>query len=490
MNHSHAIFFSGLIDRILDKHPISNRRAISEKLRLYVSRRRKASAQLFDGPDSWASTSSEWELLTYLDGLQTCLEMETEEESRLHLKRLRKRALFYAKPLRILFVVQEFSLWASLRSVYDYFQQLGFELDIVYSYEKGTLPDKLKEENIAAYQESGYPIVDKSDYDLTEAAPDMVFYSKPYLGPNGNPKKYYVDEISKHVKYTVFISYCLDVQGGSELYRYFYALPMFSLAWRVITYSDHYDQMLRRYSYCDGENLLRLGHPKFDQLYKAMTESDSATGDWTNQFAKAPIVLWNTHFTISENVGVGTFYENYSTILDFFKTHPDINLLWRPHPYFFASVEEDPRMGKKWLNELISDLSNYPNIWIDKEQDYTPAFTASDALITDATTFLAEFAATGKPVLYTPKISGEGAMSDDYLAGSIVYDGEGSLHELIELLEKQSSDDTAQIRVPSTAFGDIDGENGARIGDTLLNAINFSIQNDIQELFEEVSNVD
>jgi CDP-glycerol glycerophosphotransferase (TagB/SpsB family) len=87
-------------------------------------------------------------------------------------------------------------------------------------------------------------------------------------------------------------------------------------------------------------------------------------------------------------------------------------LIIRPHPLFFGTLEARKIWDSQQIERFLRECQNAPNILIDRRPSYLPVFAASSALISDASSFLLEYAATGKPVLYLPNRRGPQLNSD------------------------------------------------------------------------------
>ena len=84
-----------------------------------------------------------------------------------------------------------------------------------------------------AYRAAGLPVVHCEDYDLAKESPDLVFFLKPY---DLIPSQYYIDEVERIVKRSVFIPYSVkwvDHENLPLLVRYHFQLPLQEKAWKI-----------------------------------------------------------------------------------------------------------------------------------------------------------------------------------------------------------------------------------------------------------------
>lgn len=487
MNNTHSLQILKLLALLANASEVECR-AAAERLTCTANDLRRKYSQRSENAETWQPMRSEWERVSVLEGVSELLQAPFDSVK----PQLMALAAYVEKnkpDLKVVFFVQEYSLWASLRTVYEYFcTRADCAIRLVYVYSENSEAASVADENIRLFEDAGYSVTRMADYDLSVDSPDVVFYSKPYRGFNGVPAKYYIEEVSRHVRYTVFVSYCLDVQGGAQLVKFFYGLPMFFHAWRVLAYSSYYADRMKRFSYCDAENLIEMGHPKFDGISDVVNSDQYRLLEWDSKIASRPVVLWNTHFSIKDGEGVGTFFQNKDAVLEFFKKHRDRVLLWRPHPYFWRFAERDGRMGVEGLEAFLEELDSMGNVIVDKGGDYRYAFATADALLSDAATFLVEFAMTGKPVMYTPKENAESVINKAYLKEIEVCSGTEALYDFLGRVGDGDEGFERRIRYYSQEFGICDGRNGERLGRYICSEIERDVDELVGELIREKGN--
>ena len=368
----------------------------------------------------WAKFDSHVDLFTAMSNLLNLLQSDRTLQVREGVSRFAKMLRRQQPKMHIVFLTQEFSLWPSFQSVWEAFQErddVTCQLVVSYDYETTRIPWTDYNEMVTAYRNNGYPAIPWKEYDLMKDCPDMVFYMKPYERRRSNPLLLMIETVKEYVPYTVFISYCFDVQGGKNLYKFFYGMPAFYHMWRIIGYSKFYRDMMAKYGYRNAENVAMLGHPKYDTSYRVAHDDRYLNPSWQAKIAGRPVVLWNSHFSIQPNEGVGTFYRWRFVLRDYLLAHPDLVLLWRPHPIFWELIDQRKVASKEQLVAWIDAFAALPNVILDKSGDYRHAFRTSDAMISDATTFLAEYRPSGKPILFTPKPDGEFVINPAYVNG-------------------------------------------------------------------------
>jgi CDP-glycerol glycerophosphotransferase (TagB/SpsB family) len=131
-------------------------------------------------------------------------------------------------------------------------------------------------------------------------------------------------------------------------------------------------------------------------------------------------------------------------MLDLFAARPDMVLILRPHPILFKHLASQGLMSVEEIDLFQRRFVGSPNMIMDERADFTHAFAVSDALISDASSFLTLYGAIGKPIQYLPNPTGpglneEGEIVDAYYKGDsaeaigrfveMIGDGEDPLRE-------------------------------------------------------------
>ena len=96
------------------------------------------------------------------------------------------------------------------------------------------------------------------------------------------------------------------------------------------------------------------------------------------------------------NIKVG---DNIKTIGGIYGKVVSIKAVSYTHlPLFWESVKKEPGVDGREFDQFVKEMAEQGNIIVDAHGDYRCSFAMSDALISDATTFLGEYNATGRDV--------------------------------------------------------------------------------------------
>lgn len=301
--------------------------------------------------------------------------------------------------------------WNSFESVYRCMSKDSRVNITVYVFPGSVFTDKLGELNLKVYNEvlaffSERGINTVKAYDIESCKyispesvkADYIFYDEPY---EIYVQKFRVRDMYKSAK-ICYIPYgysltksknMLNITLPVDTFRFIYAF--FAPSEISASFVEKiYDRVGHRY-----HNVLRYGYPRFD-LFAEM-QSHSSSGSRGENFT----VLWNPRFTLSdENNGdpssKTTFFEFREKIMQ--RTASQQNEYWiiRPHPRAFSEYINRGMMTQAEVDEYISSLDKNPRAELDRNKDYLDAFTRSDAMLADFSSFLIEYAAMGKPIIY------------------------------------------------------------------------------------------
>ena len=144
-------------------------------------------------------------------------------------------------------------------------------------------------------------------------------------------------------------------------------------------------------------------------------------------------------------------------------------LLLRPHPLLWKKLINLNILKEQEIADLKVQLRAL-GVIIDERSDHRHAFAASSAMMSDAGSFLMEFLATGKPVLYLKNPHGQG-LNEEGAAVVRQYQTAVDSGQVAAFLDQLSRDEdplhfsrTAAIR---HFFHELDGGAGRRVLDVL-----------------------
>jgi len=383
----------------------------------------------------------------YMSFLQQLLEIlfEADAKSRWKYSKLKKdmKALLERikniseSKLKIVFFAQEYSVWPSLQSFYDACNKderfIAQHVYIPFSHQNYKEGHAVPNEEMEPYWKERYPIMPYTMYDLSKESPDVAVFVKPY---DLIPKQFYIYDIDKVVRRCVYIRYGFEIAAWNLDYHF--KMPLQYLTWKFIVYGDMVKELAKKVRHNQEKNIVAWGHPRADYYSNLEEKRNTIPEEWKMKINGRKTILWNTQHTLKEGPGAGTFFIWKEEIFSYFENHPDIVLLWRPHPLMFGALVNSGLMTEFELNHLVEIVEKKDNVILDRSPDYRNSFYASDAIITDGTAFLIEYLYTGRPLIFTIKESGGGIYFYDEICSNVYVAREKG--DIIKLLEDVRQD--------------------------------------------------
>lgn len=398
MNYSRRTYFVSLCDNIIKHHKEKKNKSVwLSEIDLNKARINKRSKGY------WDLTQSESAFLEFMDKLNQLLENENifEEE----IEKLKYEALQCSfDKIRLLFLTQEISVWPSLESVYlAAVADNRFDAKLVYLPFVSELSRDAVNQYDAYKNDMGLPIIKYDEYDLTEESPDVCFLNKGY---DFVPVQYHIKELENAVFRMIFISYGMEIT--KDLAKYYYQEYLHYRAWKHCAHGNIVKKYAAKSGYKNGDNIAVWGHPKADSYLNLEEKRKLIPREWQDKINCRSVVLWTPHHMVGFDFmtnyeGTGTFLKWKDTILEVVKKQKNVVFIYRPHPLMQDCIINDGHMTKDEYENYITELESQENAIFDKEADYRLSFYASDAIITDGTSFCIEYLYTKRPILLTPR---------------------------------------------------------------------------------------
>lgn len=258
---------------------------------------------------------------------------------------------------------------------------------IRYCYEGDKFPENVE-------------VVDYKEYDLQTEKPDVIFVHNPYDDCNHVSQiepAYFSDKLVRNTRMLVYVPYYIagiyDKSGA--WFRMAAGLPVINNADKIVVQAEAQKKAMVAAG-IQEEKLLLLGQPKFDKSVGLKREEYLETSEWSKRIENKKVFLLNSSigfllektkhwFRITEDV--------IKTVLD----NEDTVLLWRPHPLLEATIRSmRPDIHDRYL-DLKDTVNESERIIVDETKDAYAAMALSDALISDYSSLIFQYIATGKP---------------------------------------------------------------------------------------------
>lgn len=320
------------------------------------------------------------------------------------------------RPIRVVFLVFYFEAWDALDAIYrGMLADPRFDPLVVTVPRKLTGYDKFRDEKkVSAFLDSQGIQHERFKFKkskdglarLKDIAPDYLFLNYPW---QRNYKKNY--QIEKLVEFTkvcyvpYFSTSLVQEPGEAGVAPHQYTQPTHQLAHMV--FLQDADTKAAFDSNGRADHAFLTGTPKIDALMAAKSEVPSIWPIVREHSAKKePFkLLWAPHHSYADRwLNFGHFNNQRELMLAFAQQHPEMDIVFRPHPFLFGTMTDRDVMTQDEVDDWRSRWDSLPNTHTDLGAPLTSLLLASDALVTDGVSFLAEYPlVTGKPAIFWEK---------------------------------------------------------------------------------------
>ncbi len=231
---------------------------------------------------------------------------------------------------------------------------------------------------------------------------DLFVTSSPY--DEFRPPCYRVAELRRFGR-LAYITYGADFADRSgRLAKQTFGLEAQRRAWRVFSRSPQTAPQYRAEGGVPARRVVGLGLPLID-LHHTARPADSLPPDVLRASAGKYKILYTPHHSLE---GWSTFLRHGDAVRRLLADMPDCYLVFRPHPGLLPRLLHDKVMSESEFRGFFGQERCH----LDESEAYYGLFRWSDLLISDASSFLVQYAAVGKPVIYTLREDGWGGLDD------------------------------------------------------------------------------
>lgn len=266
------------------------------------------------------------------------------------------------------------------------------------------IKDELYQSTLNYFEKNNYNIIGLADLNNRQKLyndlelPNIIFHQQPY--PNNSILS--IQNLPITVL-NIYIPYSMSVDARQQ--NRYNALG-YQMSWKVFCSSRYDLELYRKYADNKGVNGIFLGYPKMDPFYQ-------------NEIPVQPLDIWKIpkgcdvdeitkiiyapHHSIGEKtIQFSTFAENYITIFEYAKTHPETtSWIIKPHPALkYQSIIDGLFKDETEFDEYMDKWNALPNARAIVDGSYVDMFKTSDGMIVDSVSFLSEYQYLGKPLLF------------------------------------------------------------------------------------------
>ena len=311
----------------------------------------------------------------------------------------------HQRKIRVVFLCYRPQLWIGVKSIYEaMMQDPAFEV-IIMAIPVKTVPhgqvEYVSEGAEAFFQGfdcqviNGYVREKNAWIDLHSLHPDYVFYLHPYNWIM--PSCYSTHLVSQYAD-ICFVPYGISVISG-DVEDISFNADFFSDLTYLFADVPSLRQWMMDHGHCQGrlkpENILFWNYTRFDHLNQYRGKESPSWHLGREAFRVLWLPRWST------GGGSCNFFRYKDKVLEYADAHPeDIELLFRPHPQMWEEFIRSDEMPEAEQEAYQAEYDRRHNAFIDSQKEYMQTLFASDALVADETSMLAEYYLTGKPIIY------------------------------------------------------------------------------------------
>ena len=304
--------------------------------------------------------------------------------------------------VKVVFLVIHASVWKVDSVFRQMLQDPYFDPEILICPYVQDDEERMQEDMNQAYnffKNKCYPVTKSQKADgswvmLDDIKPDIVFFTNPY---KITITEYYENAYFNYLTCYIPYYFMATTHAGDEFEQYNNLI--FLLAWKIYWPHEHCSILHKKLSVNGGKNGITYGYPATENL--AFNRNVFPESRWRVQPTLVKKIIFAPHHTIEESkYSLSSFLKFGEFIKSLAKAYQGkIQWSFKPHPILKSKLYLHPYWGKQKTDA-------YYNFWKDEsytqldEGDYDDLFLTSDAIIHDCSSFIVEYAFTGKPCLY------------------------------------------------------------------------------------------
>lgn len=317
-------------------------------------------------------------------------------------RQVEQRLLQERRPLRVVFMALDLSLWR-YQQLYELMaSDPRFEPTIVLSpCPLREDPDGDAESLRRFFRQRDIPFVDyehgKPAFDIRRRLnPDVMFYTQPYehLLQDAHDCRHFYDLLLCYMPYGFW----------SSTGKLSYDLHFHNMAWRLYYSTDLHLQEARRVATNKGRNVRVVGYANADEYLRP-----EHTSPWKTMVDGRPRkrIIWAPHFSIIPANSAfhprGNFLWMADLMLTLARDYSDrLQIAFKPHPALLTQLYQHPEWGRERADAYYEQWRTMENTQIETGQ-YIDLFMTSDAMVHDSGSFAVEYHYSQKPVMFVSR---------------------------------------------------------------------------------------
>jgi hypothetical protein len=345
------------------------------------------------------------------------------------------------QPIRVVFACHGRSMWGLFESVYAEARNDPELQPVVVAlpYRHSTLPaGQYHDECVAEFLRSlGVPVVEAVDtrtgtwLEPRELEADYIFFQTPYRLYH---ESWSVERASVHSR-VCYIPYgCTlfsgDVDNVSHPEAFFRHVSL------TFTENPHGQRLFEgkfgKAQWFRPSSFVLTGYPKLDRM---QANGPIPRGVWKRPPGEAEIrILWTPRWRTEE--GNCHFFDYEEVLVDFCRDRSDRELAFRPHPLCLQNFVKTGELSVAQVETLRDTYREAPNMVLDETGEYRGTFLSSCVLVSDVSSMMFEYFATGKPIVYTHRVDVFNELGRTLAEGFYWVRNAGELRQTLERLQR------------------------------------------------------
>lgn len=324
--------------------------------------------------------------------------------------------------IRVVFYTNEPQKW-SYDSLYREFEKSDYFKPLIvvvprFRVHKGLDNTRMSlEEQLDFYKKRDYNVVsgyENGEYvDIRTFAPDIFFYLQLAEVPG-------IDDpfVVSKVALTCYCPYSFQVADFGKDYLQTFHKYLF----RYYVVHDITKNRFEQYRDGNSSNCVVVGYPKLDAYSKKRSLLPEKYWKSPEKFK----IIYAPHHSFNDTFRFSTFPKTFTIIRELANT-ADTTWVFKPHPMLKLSILKSGLMNEDEMNKYYESWNEVGRVY--DSGDYFDLFQTSDMMITDCSSFLAEYLPSEKPLV---RLINEGSCPLDQLGESLSR-GFYSVHDKKEL---------------------------------------------------------
>ena len=342
----------------------------------------------------------DWMVKCYLIVEATAFSLWCRVNYALVYRRLRRKARH--SKLKVMFIVSEPAKW-KCQSLYEKLNQSD-AFEAVVGLSAWNCQSDLSDDELDEHLKKAEAFFDRlgdrhvrtvlthprSFVPLTHFKPVIIFYNEQW-----RPCFAQHPVVVSRFALTFFIPYYVPVFGNMFIHC---QQPVEQLSYVYFTLNKDWEMM---FAPCFNPitsvaKFMSLGYPALDSFSLLNKEIENkGYVIYAPHFAIPPRSCKNkTDWQITQS----TFDWNGGYILQYAKKHPEVKWIFKPHPLLRSHLAKAGFMTMRELDDYYEEWRKIGRVC--ESGDYQELFLGSLAMLTDSGSFLAEYGATGKPLIH------------------------------------------------------------------------------------------